>query len=56
MSSVSRFLTSRWGPILTGAIVGVLAPLLVRMGNPAIWASAWSASTMISQGHWAYIC
>jgi hypothetical protein len=34
MSSVSRFLTSRWGPILTGAIVGVLAPLLVRMGNP----------------------
>src|SRR4030042_2076151 len=34
MSSVSRFLTSRWGPILTGAIVGILAPLLGRLGNP----------------------
>lgn len=34
MSSVSRFLTSRWGPILTGIIVGVLAPVLVKLGNP----------------------
>lgn len=34
MSSAKVFLTSRWGPILTGASVGVLAPLLVRLGNP----------------------
>jgi uncharacterized protein len=34
VSSVSRFLTSRWGPILTGAIVGILAPVLVKLGNP----------------------
>ena len=30
----ARWLTSRWGPIITGAIVGVLAPVLVRRGNP----------------------
>jgi len=34
MSFLARLLTSRWGPIVTGAIVGVLAPVLVRMGNP----------------------
>ncbi|MDD5127988.1 MAG: YedE family putative selenium transporter [Dehalococcoidales bacterium] len=34
MSSVSRFLTSRWGPIITGVAVGILAPLLVLWGNP----------------------
>ncbi|MBM4454127.1 MAG: YedE-related selenium metabolism membrane protein [Chloroflexi bacterium] len=34
MSVLSRFLTSRWGPIVTGAAVGVLSPLLVKLGNP----------------------
>jgi len=34
MSSISRFLTSRWGPIITGAIIGILAPVLVKLGNP----------------------
>lgn len=34
MRAISNFLTSRWGPILTGVVVGVLAPLLVRAGNP----------------------
>lgn len=34
MRAISNFLTSRWGPILTGIVVGVLAPLLVRSGNP----------------------
>ncbi|MBM3141651.1 MAG: YedE-related selenium metabolism membrane protein [Chloroflexi bacterium] len=34
MSSVSRFLTSHWGPILTGLVVGILAPILVKLGNP----------------------
>ena len=34
MSAVSRFLTSRWGPIITGIAVGILAPLLVLWGNP----------------------
>ena len=31
---VARLFTSRWGPILTGAVVGILAPLLVYWGNP----------------------
>jgi hypothetical protein len=34
MSAISRFLTSRWGPILTGIAVGVLAPILVKLVNP----------------------
>lgn len=34
MTAVSRFLTSRWGPIITGIAVGILAPLLVFWGNP----------------------
>ena len=31
---VSSFFASRWGLILTGAIIGVLAPLLQKLGNP----------------------
>jgi len=34
MSFVSSFLTSRWGPIITGVAVGILAPVLVKLGNP----------------------
>lgn len=34
MARLSRFLISRWGPIVTGALIGVLAALLVRWGNP----------------------
>lgn len=34
MRSISNTLTSRWGPILTGIVVGVLAPVLVKLGNP----------------------
>ena len=34
MSSLTRFFSSRWGPIATGVIVGVLAPILVKLGNP----------------------
>jgi len=34
MSVFSGFLTSRWGPIITGAAVGILAPILVALGNP----------------------
>ena len=30
MSSLSRFFASRWGPIATGIVVGVLAPILVK--------------------------
>lgn len=33
-SSLGRLLTSRWGPIIAGLVVGVLAPLLVYFGNP----------------------
>lgn len=32
--AIPRFLTSRWGPITTGAAIGVLAPVLVNNGNP----------------------
>ncbi len=35
MSAISRFLSSRGGIIGTGLAVGVLAPVLVRLGNPA---------------------
>jgi uncharacterized protein len=34
MSLPTRLFTSRWGPILTGVAVGILAPLLVYFGNP----------------------
>ncbi|HSW38558.1 MAG TPA: YedE family putative selenium transporter [Acidobacteriota bacterium] len=34
MSGFSRFFTSRWGIIFTGLMVGVLAPILVKLGNP----------------------
>ncbi len=34
MSAISRVLSSRWGPIITGAAIGILAPLLVFWGNP----------------------
>ncbi len=34
MSTLSKFFTSRWGPIITGVIIGVLAPVLVKLGNP----------------------
>jgi YedE family putative selenium metabolism protein len=34
MSRITRFFASRWGPIITGIVVGVIAPLLVRAGNP----------------------
>ncbi len=34
MPSILHFLTSRWGPIITGTVVGVLAPVLVMLGNP----------------------
>lgn len=33
-SPFSRFFSSAWGPIITGVVVGVLAPLLVKWGNP----------------------
>jgi YedE family putative selenium metabolism protein len=35
MSAISRFLSSRGGIITTGLAVGVLAPILVKLGNPA---------------------
>ncbi|HUL76592.1 MAG TPA: YedE family putative selenium transporter [Vicinamibacteria bacterium] len=34
MATLSHLLTSRWGPILTGITVGILAPVLVKLGNP----------------------
>ncbi len=34
MSFIKRFFISRWGPIVTGLAVGVLAPVLVKFGNP----------------------
>ena len=35
MSAIGRFLSSRGGIIVTGLAVGVLAPVLVKIGNPA---------------------
>ncbi len=33
-SPLTRLLVSRWGPIIAGIAVGILAPLLVYAGNP----------------------
>ena len=34
LNRLTRFFASRWGIILTGAVIGVIAPLLVKFGNP----------------------
>ena len=34
MSPTRRFFSSAWGPIVTGLVVGILAPILVKLGNP----------------------
>lgn len=34
MSRLSRFFVSRWGAVVTGAVIGILAALLVPLGNP----------------------
>ena len=34
MSTLNRFFASPWAVILTGAVTGVLAPILVKLGNP----------------------
>jgi YedE family putative selenium metabolism protein len=34
MASLKGFFSSKWGPIITGLAVGVLAPILVKFGNP----------------------
>ena len=34
MSVFKNFLSSRWGIVVTGIVVGVLAPVLVKLGNP----------------------
>ena len=31
---LTRFFAARWGIVLAGAVIGVLAPLLQRLGNP----------------------
>ncbi|MFZ5915823.1 MAG: YedE family putative selenium transporter [Chloroflexota bacterium] len=34
MKTISRFFASRWGIVITGALIGILAPLLQKWGNP----------------------
>lgn len=34
MSSALRVLSSHWGPVITGVVIGILAPVLVKLGNP----------------------
>ncbi len=34
LNRLTRFFASRWGIILTGAVIGVIAPLLQKLGNP----------------------
>jgi YedE family putative selenium metabolism protein len=31
---MSRFFATRWGPVVTGAVLGILAVVLVQLGNP----------------------
>lgn len=35
LNRITRFFASRWGIILTGAVIGFLGPLLQKLGNPA---------------------
>ncbi|MFH2104144.1 MAG: YedE family putative selenium transporter [Chloroflexota bacterium] len=35
LNRLTRFFASRWGIILTGVAIGILAPLLQKLGNPA---------------------
>ncbi len=34
LNKLTRFFASRWGIVLTGAVIGVLAPVLQKLGNP----------------------
>jgi YedE family putative selenium metabolism protein len=34
MNGLNRFFASRWAVIITGAVAGILAPILVKLGNP----------------------
>jgi hypothetical protein len=34
LQKLNRFSASRWGIIAAGAVIGVLAPLLQKLGNP----------------------
>lgn len=34
MTSIKSIFTSKWGPAITGICVGILAPVLVYLGNP----------------------
>ncbi|WP_022854841.1 YedE family putative selenium transporter [Thermodesulfobacterium thermophilum] len=34
MNGISNFLATRWGIILVGGIIGILAPILQKLGNP----------------------
>lgn len=34
MERITKFFASRWGIILVGAVIGVLGPLLQKLGNP----------------------
>jgi YedE family putative selenium metabolism protein len=34
MATIRSFFSSRWGPIITGLLIGIIAPLLVNLGNP----------------------
>lgn len=34
MATIDRVLSSRWGIIISGAAIGVLAPVMVQQGNP----------------------
>ncbi len=34
MTLINRFFASRWGVIAVGVFIGVLAPVLVKVGNP----------------------
>ncbi len=35
LERTTRFFASRWGIILVGAVIGILGPLLQKLGNPA---------------------
>ena len=53
-TKLTRFFASRWGIIGVGAAIGLLAPLLVKLGNPPNMGICVPASSGTLPGHWAF--
>ena len=51
---MTRFFSSRWGIITAGAVIGVLAPLLQKLGNPTNMGICVACFERDIAGRWGY--